>query len=202
MLPQILTLSDGNFLCAFAKQTYEDPGLHDSQTKSITIRTVLAEAISKASFYKPKPPEPKYPYIRKEPPTPEEDPYIIPKRYLQLCLDTKQNDLVEVIVEKVMDTNKLSVPEVQEHARAIMIPLVTFSTELSSTNPAIRAIQKLDVLRHTALALYTDWLGANPDLFTQAEVAKVLNISMAGIDNNPQIFIEMLVYSARLCSLF
>lgn len=187
MLPQLLPVADEDFFREFAGKVYSNTEFPECEDKTHVVPALLSTAISKATFYKPKPSQPTYYYYANRPPTTTVTGDLdISKKYVQLCFDLQCPQLIGTVVDRIINISGFSPSDAQECAKSVMLPLATFLTEQIRLNPAVGPIPQVGELRTTAIKFYLDWVENNPRSLDKQEVTKLLD--MCVVNGDPAVF--------------
>ncbi|GJE87332.1 hypothetical protein PsYK624_034150 [Phanerochaete sordida] len=185
VLPQLLALSDKDFLEDFARHLFADAPLGSEDEKHPIVAKLVDAVLSKTTFYQPHGPADQTAHAR---------------RCIKLCVDTGCANLVPSTIDRIVDVSALSPGDAQGSARTVMLPLLAWCMDAKNQEDGAQAVPDacIDKLRETGVKLYLDWCASNFG-YNRAYVATLVRATAT--DGDPTRFMTLVVPRLKAMTL-
>ncbi|KAH9936707.1 hypothetical protein B0H21DRAFT_894199 [Amylocystis lapponica] len=180
MLPQIKLVGDPWFLRGFAECLHQEAtrfAISHPDGWSHTVKELLWIAAWGADFYNSVgllgfPPQLHW-YSYETPSSEESVNLTRVQLFVGTCLDTKNDDVLTVVFDKLMKFDGLARDEVTKMGKDVLVPLVTSLVSIMRTRLA--SLPRVGDLCITAASLYVDRVLEDPSLITDAVLSHLLH---------------------------
>lgn len=182
ILPQIKAVSGPWFLRDFAEYMHQERTQFDAhEVCTRIVKDLLAVAADRVDFYgpssKPKPAAPTaFRRLPLHPPGPSEAETHLSraKRFIKTCLETGNEDLLEVVVDKLTSTVGVAPEAARNRAKDVFLPLISSIADTTRGRPADHPVPHLGKLCETAVTLYTELISTQFHDISTASVSSML----------------------------
>ncbi|GBE89811.1 hypothetical protein SCP_1701360 [Sparassis crispa] len=190
--PQIKGVADLQFIREFAVFLHKEGQAIETDVRSRIVKDLLSTAISKLNLYPPKTAStPSYSWGQPVDPSNSKTHLELARVYVISCLATQNDDLAEVVFNKLTDTSGVTPQVAQQRVKEIWLPLLTgLSAYVKSRSPS-RPIPGLEKLSKVAIGVYLDSARANPRIVARADISSVIQALI--LCGQPQLVVSFVV---------